>query len=75
MGGQVVILYSTSVTDADVIFPDGSRLEKQGVIPDLLLLPTSEDLAAGRDPVLSHAAELLGVKIAPEKAWSLLREK
>ena len=75
MGGQVVILYSTSVTDADVIFPDGSRLEKQGVIPDLLLLPTSADLAAGRDPVLSHAAELLGVKIAPEKAWSLLREK
>ncbi|HKB08788.1 MAG TPA: S41 family peptidase [Candidatus Polarisedimenticolia bacterium] len=64
------LVFSTSITIADIIMPDGKSLEKVGVVPDVLLLPTAEDLAAGRDPVLAHAASLFGVSLDPEKAGS-----
>jgi carboxyl-terminal processing protease len=66
-----VIFFGVSVTDADVLMADGKSLEHVGVTPDELLLPTSEDMAARRDPVLAHAASLVGVKMDPEKAGSL----
>lgn len=66
-----VIFFGVSVTDADLIMADGKSLEHVGVTPDELLLPTSEDMAARRDPVLAHAASLVGVKMDPEKAGSL----
>ena len=36
--------------------------------PDEVVLPTAQDMASGRDPVLAHAAETLGVKISAEDA-------
>ncbi|HKQ97689.1 MAG TPA: S41 family peptidase, partial [Candidatus Polarisedimenticolia bacterium] len=63
--------FVNSITVADIIMKDGKSLEKNGVTPDTILLPTAEDLAAGRDPVLSHAASLLGVTILPDKAGAL----
>lgn len=59
-----------SVTVADVIMRDGSRLENTGVKPDVLMLPTAQALAQKTDPVLAVAAYKFGAELSPEKAGS-----
>jgi carboxyl-terminal processing protease len=71
IGTEIAIYYATSITDADVIMSDGISLEGAGVTPDEVKLPTDADMATGRDPVLSYAFSLVGVKIDPEKAGAL----
>jgi C-terminal processing protease CtpA/Prc len=71
IGGDRVVVFGASITNADVIMTDGKTLEHTGVIPDELLLPTPTDLAAGRDPVLSRAAAILGVDLDPAAAGRL----
>jgi len=66
--------YATSVADATVTLSDGGTLEGEGVTPDELLLPSSQDITAGRDPVLSRAAALVGVAITAEEAGRLTRQ-
>lgn len=66
-----VTFYSSSVTVSDVRMSDGASLEHVGVTPDEILLPTSADLAAGRDPVLARAVTLLGGSMTPEQAGKL----
>lgn len=70
-GADVKVFYEFSVTDANLTMSDGQSLENTGVVPDELLLPTGADLAAGRDPVLVHAAELAGVKLDPVEAGKM----
>jgi carboxyl-terminal processing protease len=70
-GLDVVIFYGASITVADMIMPDGNSLEHHGVVPDELRLPTAEDLAAGRDVVMSYAASLHGVTLDPLEAGKL----
>ena len=70
-GIDIVSFYGSSITEADLIMADGGRLEGAGVAPDESILPTAVDMAARRDPVLSRAAELLGVKVTPDKAGTL----
>ena len=66
-----ILYFGTSITTADMIMSDGKSLENIGVTPDLVLIPEGADLAAKRDPVLSHAAKLAGIALEPEKAGSL----
>ena len=70
-GVDVKFFYAYSITDANLIMTDGTSLEKIGVTPDEVLLPTGSDLAAGRDPVLEHAVQLAGGAIDPSEAGKL----
>jgi C-terminal processing protease CtpA/Prc len=62
-GADIAVFYGASVTGANLVMTDGKSLEKTGVTPDVIILPTAEDLANGRDPALTKAAELVGIKI------------
>lgn len=71
LGVDIVIRYGANITESDLVMTDGKSLEGVGVTPDDLRLPTAEDLAAKRDPVLAHAASLVGLKLDPNKAGAL----
>jgi len=70
-GTDVLIAYGISVTSADILMTDGVSLERRGVVPDDVQVPTPEDLAAGRDPVMAYAIKLAGGDIDPVAAAKL----
>lgn len=70
-GEDTQVFYGVSVTEADLIMSDGKSLEGVGVTPDVVVLPSAADLAAGRDPALAKAAELAGIKLDPAAAGKL----
>ena len=71
MGVHRVFFYGASITNADVIMADGKSLEKVGVTPDEVILPTVNDLASEHDPVLARAMGLVGTEIEPKEAGAL----
>jgi carboxyl-terminal processing protease len=70
-GIDVETVFGVEITDADLLMKDGKSLEHTGVTPDTVLVPTGADIAAGRDPVLAAAAQMVGVKISPEQAFKI----
>ena len=60
--------WGMSVTISDLILPDGNSLEHRGVIPNVAVLPTQQDLAEKRDPALAFALELTGVMVSADEA-------
>jgi len=70
-GAYNVLSYGASITEADLLLANGKSLEHVGVQPDDVLIPSAEALAKGEDPVLSRAAEQLGVKLNPADAGKL----
>lgn len=70
-GAVTIIHYAVEVTVSRLRMRDGQDLEGNGVIPDTKMIPTQEDMAAGRDPVLAAAAQSLGVTISPEEAGKM----
>jgi C-terminal processing protease CtpA/Prc len=72
IGTQTAVFYGVNVTDADFVTRDGARLEGAGVVPDEIVLPSPEDLAAQRDPVLARALTLAGRPINAADAGTLL---
>jgi carboxyl-terminal processing protease len=73
LGMDVITVYATSITVADLRMSDGGTLERVGVTPDEIVLPTGADLAAGRDPALARAITRLGGTITPEAAGKLFK--
>ncbi len=71
VGVQRGLGFGITATDADVIMADGKSLEHVGVKPDQWFVPTPQAMKANLDPVLSHAASLVGVQLDPKKAGAL----
>jgi C-terminal processing protease CtpA/Prc len=67
-GINPVYFYGASVTVADTVMADGKSVERIGVQPDQVFLPSPADIAAHRDHVLSFAASLVGVQLTPDQA-------
>ena len=49
----------SSISGIGVFYPDGTPTQRVGIIPDVYLKPTPDDLCAGRDVVLQRAIELI----------------
>jgi C-terminal processing protease CtpA/Prc len=71
--GEIKVLYRMYVAVADGVMPDGNRLEGVGVAPDVVALPTPDDLERRLDPVLAQAAAAFGITLDPQKAARLSR--
>ena len=72
VGSSRTSLYALSITIADVIMPDSTRLEGRGVTPDAFVLPTRAHLIDGRDTVLALALTLAGYPTDAKRAGTLL---
>lgn len=63
IGFDPAVFYGVQTTVAHLIFPDGKDLEKVGVTPDTICIPTAADLAAKKDPCMALAVATLKAKL------------
>ena len=71
LGDDYKIVYEFSITSANMLMTDGKSLENVGVIPDLRIIPSARNLAAGEDPVLANAAQQYNLKLDSTAAGKL----
>lgn len=71
LGDDYKIQYEFSITSANILMTDGNSLENVGVIPDLRIIPSAKNLAAGEDPVLANAAAQYDLKLDSAAAGKL----
>ncbi len=70
-GAGRVVPYGVSLSTADLRLADGRTLERRGVMPDEIVVPTPADLAAGRDPALARAVAIAGGSLDPLAAGKI----
>lgn len=75
IGFDRVIYFGVSVTNADLIMKDGKSIEGIGVMPDEVIIPSPEDMAAGRDPVLAKAVQSMGFNVTAEETGKWFPKK
>ncbi len=64
MGADPAVFYGVGVTVGRAIFPDGEDIEKVGVTPDKMCIPTAYALAEKKDPCLDMAMQTLKEKLS-----------
>lgn len=70
VGIDPAVFYGVQTTVARLVFPDGKDLEKVGVTPDTMCIPTAADLAAKKDPCMALAVATLKAKLEKATAGS-----
>jgi len=75
MGVDTIVPFGMSLTEADVIMKDGKSIEHIGVMPQTVIIPTGDDLAQQRDPVISAALKLLGQDVASDQTGKMFPYK
>lgn len=65
---QNITLFLVNVTVSDLIMNDGKSLERIGVSPDTLIIPSAFSLVNQQDYTLSLAAREFGYKLSPAEA-------
>lgn len=73
VGNGMVV--GASITVSDFVLYNGERLEKSGVQPDIRIIPTAHDIAAGVDPVLAYALRENGIEMTSAQAANLIAAK
>ncbi len=68
LSDAAIIKIGMSITIADVVMRDGSRLEHIGVVPDEVLQPVGLALKLKTDAVLAYTASKFGATLSPEDA-------
>ena len=71
IGGDSMVVYVLSITHANALMTDGKSLETVGVMPEERILPSPDDLADSKDPVLARAISLAGGSIDSTAAAKL----
>ncbi|GEM_PF-534034 len=51
---------STGYTSIGVYWPGGGNTQREGIVPDVVVVPTANDIRLSRDPALEKALELAG---------------
>lgn len=70
-GVDTLVFYGASITVADMLMSDGKSLEHVGVQPDEVVIPSAADLAAGHDPALARALEVVGLAVDAKAAGEM----